>query len=178
MCPTPYYQIMRICKDKKFIRFQMIQYAIKHGNKPTARKFNTSPQVIRKWRHRFTAGGYHALGDLSHRPLNSPRETPQHIKDAAKAALDAGHTFYTPVSGIPSLRQAIADKLQREISSTLRCGGEAVSSLQFAPMATSRQRRSANNDFDDQPGMTANRNHIIKDNSLTNKFLNTFCLIL
>ncbi len=35
-------------------------------------------------------------------------DTPQHVKDAAKAALDAGHTKYTPGPGIPALREAIA----------------------------------------------------------------------
>ena len=29
-------------------------------------------------------------------------DTPEHIKTAAKAALDAGHTKYTPVPGIPA----------------------------------------------------------------------------
>lgn len=41
-------------------------------------------------------------------------DTPQHIKDAAIAALAAGFTKYTPSSGIPELRQAIADKFKRE----------------------------------------------------------------
>lgn len=41
-------------------------------------------------------------------------QTPQYIKDAAKQALDAGHTFYTPVSGIAELRQAICDKFKRD----------------------------------------------------------------
>src|ERR1051325_6043061 len=41
-------------------------------------------------------------------------DTPQHIKDAAIAALNAGFTKYTPSSGIPELRQAIADKFERE----------------------------------------------------------------
>lgn len=41
-------------------------------------------------------------------------DTPQHIKDACAAALAAGFTKYTPSSGIPELRQAIADKFQRE----------------------------------------------------------------
>ena len=40
--------------------------------------------------------------------------TPQHIKDAAKAAVDANFSFYTPVAGYMSLRKAIADKLARE----------------------------------------------------------------
>ena len=41
-------------------------------------------------------------------------QTPQYIKDAAKQALDDGYTFYTPVPGIPELRQAICDKLLRD----------------------------------------------------------------
>lgn len=41
-------------------------------------------------------------------------DTPQHIKDACATALAAGFTKYTPSSGIPELRQAIADKFQRE----------------------------------------------------------------
>src|SRR5207253_9916513 len=41
-------------------------------------------------------------------------DTPQHIKDAAARALAEGFTKYTPSSGIPELRQAIADKFKRE----------------------------------------------------------------
>jgi aspartate aminotransferase len=41
-------------------------------------------------------------------------QTPQHIKDAAKKALDDGYTFYTPVAGYPELRKAIVQKLKRD----------------------------------------------------------------
>jgi aspartate aminotransferase len=41
-------------------------------------------------------------------------DTPQHIKDAAIQAIKDGFTKYTPSSGIPELRQAIADKFKRE----------------------------------------------------------------
>ncbi len=41
-------------------------------------------------------------------------DTPQNIRDAAKDALDKGFTHYAPVAGIPELREAIAQKLQRE----------------------------------------------------------------
>jgi aspartate aminotransferase len=58
-------------------------------------------------------------------------DTPKHIKDAAIAALNAGFTKYTPSSGIPELRKAIADKFQRENGLTYRpsqvivsCGGK------------------------------------------------------
>lgn len=40
--------------------------------------------------------------------------TPDHIKEAAKAAIDQNFTHYGPVPGYPQLRQAIADKLKRE----------------------------------------------------------------
>ncbi|RZL17840.1 MAG: aminotransferase class I/II-fold pyridoxal phosphate-dependent enzyme, partial [Pedobacter sp.] len=40
--------------------------------------------------------------------------TPDHIKLAAKKAIDDNFSFYTPVPGYPDLRQAIADKLKRE----------------------------------------------------------------
>ena len=58
-------------------------------------------------------------------------DTPQHIKDAAAKALAGGFTKYTPSSGIPELRQAIADKFQRENGLTYKpsqiivsCGGK------------------------------------------------------
>src|SRR5258706_4054275 len=58
-------------------------------------------------------------------------DTPQHIKDAAVKALADGFTKYTPASGIPELRQAIADKFKRENGLTYKpsqiivsCGGK------------------------------------------------------
>lgn len=41
-------------------------------------------------------------------------DTPQHIKDAAKKAIDAGFTKYTPVAGIPGLKKAIVAKFKNE----------------------------------------------------------------
>jgi len=41
-------------------------------------------------------------------------DTPAHIKAAAIEALNAGFTKYTPVSGIPDLKQAIIAKFQRD----------------------------------------------------------------
>jgi len=41
-------------------------------------------------------------------------DTPQHIKDAAIAAINKGMTKYTPVGGIPSLKQAIVAKFKRD----------------------------------------------------------------
>ena len=41
-------------------------------------------------------------------------DTPEHICLAAKAAIDRGETRYTPVLGIPELREAVAKKFKRE----------------------------------------------------------------
>ena len=38
-------------------------------------------------------------------------DTPLNIRDAAKDAMDRGFTHYSPVAGIPELREAIAEKL-------------------------------------------------------------------
>src|SRR5262245_15606586 len=58
-------------------------------------------------------------------------DTPDHIKKAAVDALAAGFTKYTPSSGIPELREAIAAKFARENGLTYRpqqiivsCGGK------------------------------------------------------
>lgn len=40
--------------------------------------------------------------------------TPEHIRAAAKAAMDAGHTHYTPAVGIPELRKAIAESVNEQ----------------------------------------------------------------
>ncbi len=41
-------------------------------------------------------------------------DTPENIKDAAKAAMDAGRTKYTAPDGIIELKQAICDKFKRD----------------------------------------------------------------
>ena len=41
-------------------------------------------------------------------------DTPQHIKDAAKKAIDNGFTKYTPVAGIPGLKKAIVNKFKTQ----------------------------------------------------------------
>ncbi len=41
-------------------------------------------------------------------------DTPEHVKNAAKQAIDENYSHYTPVPGYPELRQAIAQKLKRD----------------------------------------------------------------
>ena len=48
--------------------------------------------------------------DVIHLEIGEPDfDTPAHVRDAAKRALDAGETHYAPFAGIPALREAIAD---------------------------------------------------------------------
>ena len=47
-------------------------------------------------------------------------DTPEHIKEAAKKALDLGLTKYTPVPGTPDLKKAISDKFKRGKRAGLR----------------------------------------------------------
>jgi aspartate aminotransferase len=68
-------------------------------------------------------------------------ETPDNIKDAAKAAIDAGLTRYTPVTGIPALRDAIRAKAevrtgQRYGADEVTLGGGAKQVIFLALMAT------------------------------------------
>jgi aspartate aminotransferase len=58
-------------------------------------------------------------------------DTPEHIKAAAKQALDEGKTKYTPVDGTAGLKQAVIDKFQRDNGLAYRpdqilvsCGGK------------------------------------------------------
>ena len=60
-------------------------------------------------------------------------DTPAHIIEAAKAAMDRGETRYTAVAGTPELRQAICDKFKRENGLdytpdqiTVGCGGKQI----------------------------------------------------
>lgn len=54
----------------------------------------------------------HDIIDLS---LGEPDfDTPEHIREAAKLAIDTGYSHYTPVAGYPDVRQAISRKFERE----------------------------------------------------------------
>jgi aspartate aminotransferase len=55
-------------------------------------------------------------------------DTPEHIKQAAIAALEAGFTKYTPSAGLPELRQAISEKLEADNQVSYRPSQVVVSS--------------------------------------------------
>ena len=68
-------------------------------------------------------------------------DTPDNIKSAAKAAIDAGKTKYTAPDGIPELKQAICDKLLRDngltyVPAQISVGTGGKQTLYNALMAT------------------------------------------
>lgn len=75
-------------------------------------KFN-EPETLKmaKLGRELRASGADVI-DLS---LGEPDfDTPQHIKDAAKKAIDDNFSHYTPVAGYPELREAVCAKLKRD----------------------------------------------------------------
>ena len=81
MCPYSYYQIMKNCKDKKQIRYQMVIYAEKYGIKASARFFNTTANTVRRWKKRYESHRYKGLYDRSKRPKHSPKRTPKGLEE-------------------------------------------------------------------------------------------------
>ena len=69
--------------------------------------------------------------------------TPTHIAEAAKTALDEGHTHYGPDRGAPELRQLIAEKLQNQCDADyswedeilVTAGGQAALHIAIMAMA-------------------------------------------
>lgn len=77
-----------------------------------------SRRITQTSKKSFGMYGYAAASgrsDLIHMELGKPfADTPQHIKDATIAALQAGEVHYSDLAGILPLRQAAAQKLQRQ----------------------------------------------------------------
>lgn len=69
--PTPFFIYENVKKEdlyvnkseeeKENIRIMAVDYAIKHGNKPAARKYNTYPSSIRNWRKKYERDGITGL---------------------------------------------------------------------------------------------------------------------
>ena len=68
------------------------------------------PSVIREF-----AGNVSKFDDAVDLTLGEPDfNTPDHIKEAAKKAVDENFSRYSPVPGYPALRNAIVKKLKNE----------------------------------------------------------------
>ena len=68
MCPLGYYRIMRQSKDPKCLRFELVNYAWRHGVKPAARRFSSTPKTVRKWLRRWKPGSLEGLEDRRQNP--------------------------------------------------------------------------------------------------------------
>ncbi len=81
-----------------------------HPVEPSKRALGLPPSGIRKF---FDLAN--EVPDLISLGIGEPDfPTPEHIRDAAKEAIDRGLTHYTSNWGLAELREAIAEKLQRE----------------------------------------------------------------
>ena len=58
----------RQSKDPKVFRYKLVTYAKKHGVKPAARVFGTTPKTVRKWFRRWEPGSMKGLSDQSRAP--------------------------------------------------------------------------------------------------------------
>ena len=59
--------------------------------------------------------------DVVHLEIGEPDfDTPRHIIESAKEALDQGYTHYGPSAGLPELREAIAQDVARQRGTTVR----------------------------------------------------------
>jgi aspartate aminotransferase len=77
-----------------------------------ARRLGVSPTVA-------MAAKARALRERGERVLDftvgePDQPTPRHVKDAGKAAIDAGRTKYAPASGLPELRSAVAHRYRED----------------------------------------------------------------
>lgn len=73
--------------------------------------------VITKLALEMKAAGHSVIGLAAGEP---DFDTPDHIKEAAIAAIRRGETKYTAVDGTPALKQAICDKFKRENNLTYK----------------------------------------------------------
>src|SRR4029079_3403284 len=70
-----------------------------------------APRKVAAEAERLRRAG-HSVVDFSAGEPDFP--TPEHVKDAAKAAIDANFTRYTAAAGIPELREAICARYKRD----------------------------------------------------------------
>ena len=58
--------------------------------------------------------------------------TPDHIKEAAKKAIDENYSRYSPVAGYPALREAIVNKLKNSTRSLARMAPSSRFATRFS----------------------------------------------
>lgn len=64
-----------ITEEMRF-RQKAVEYAIKHNNAKSARKYHASPQQVQRWRKKYT-GNVKSLANNSRRPHSHPNQHKQ-----------------------------------------------------------------------------------------------------
>ena len=76
------------------MRYDLVKFALKYGNKPTSREFKTSVKVVRKWVNRYVKEGISGLNDRSRKPHHSPNKcTPSLENKIIKLRKQTKHKF-------------------------------------------------------------------------------------
>lgn len=76
-----YYDLVRGMRNPYDLRLKMVQYAKEHGNRPTARTFNTTVKTVRKWVGRHQRYNLEGLNSLSRAPKSCPHKTPEEVEE-------------------------------------------------------------------------------------------------
>ena len=101
-----YNDISKRDNNPEWAREIMVKYALRHGIKPTARKFKCHKNTVKLWLNRQALPEETRYKNKSRRPILSPRKTPQHIeeqiincrKDKGLGAINLKHQYNIPVS--------------------------------------------------------------------------------
>lgn len=83
MCPLNYYTNMRLSKDRKLLRYELVRFARECGVKPAARAFKTTPKTVRKWLSRWEPGSLRGLEDQSKAPKSRKCKIPPAQREKA-----------------------------------------------------------------------------------------------
>jgi len=75
-----YYDFIKISKDRYEARLELVEAALTHGIKPTAKLYGTTVKTVRKWVRRYDAEKKAGLVEQSRRPHKSPRATKPWIR--------------------------------------------------------------------------------------------------
>ena len=81
--PFKFYEALVRMKDRasKFdLRLRLVRQALKHGVKPTAKLFATTPKTVRKWLNRYRQERLAGLNELPRIPHSCPHKTPAHLE--------------------------------------------------------------------------------------------------
>lgn len=81
MASVSYCEILKDSPNPYHFRIKLVQYAVKHGIKATAKYYSCSRNTIRKWSRRWRTEGTKGLCNKSRKPMHSPNRTPKEMED-------------------------------------------------------------------------------------------------